>query len=156
MPRQSRTSPLPDVARAEVSDAATQRAVTAIVTAIQAIVAFLRPFKEPEAWRPMTYGANWAGTTLTTLAQPAFRKDAMNTVMLRGWAACSGTATSIAILPIGYRPALRLSFACPAVSGTNQYARIDVVEDGRVVLVAPTAAAAVEVSLSNIRFSVEA
>lgn len=156
MPRQSRTAPLPDVPRAEVPEAATQRAITSIVTVIQAIVAFLRPFKEPEAWKSLPYSSNWGGITLTTLAQPAYRKDAMNDVCLRGWVESTGAATTIAVLPINYRPALRVSFTCAAISGTNQFSRVDVVEDGRVILVTPAAAAGVAVSLSNIRFSTEA
>lgn len=152
MGRTSRTAPLPDVSRGNVPDAATQRVVTAIVTSLQAVLKFLKPYAEPEPWRYLLYEAGWADYATTRIYQRGgVRKDALGRVHLRGLVArTSGASTVIGVLPLGYRPAMRSMFAAYSDTGV---ARVDVAPNGEVVLVA---GGTTYLSLDGINFDTEA
>lgn len=153
-PRQQRPPPLPDVPRATVPDAATQRAVTAIITAIQSIIQFLRPYVQPEPWRYLLYETTWADYPSTSsFLRCAHRKDAMGRVHLRGLTQRSGGSQNvIGVLPVNYRPSeIAVFMQYDSAAG---YGRVDVYPDGRVIY--GGAAGAVDVSLDGISFDTEA
>jgi hypothetical protein len=151
-PRQQRPPPLPDVPRATVPDAATQRAITSIITAIQSIIQFLRPFKQPEPWRFLLFEAGWQDYATNPIYQrAAHRKSPLGRVYLKGLVArASGSSTVIGVLPVGYRPPMRVMTA--ALSDTG-IARVDVAPSGEVVLVS---GGTTFVTLDGISFDTEA
>jgi hypothetical protein len=120
------------VPRAIVPDAATQRAVTAIITAIQSIIQFLRPFKQPEPWKalPLESGVTSYNPSYQ-IAQ--YRKDAMGRVHVRGEVAVSGAHGGnhvLAVLPIGYRPPAALNLI---IADNSSGSTIGVESTGQVV-----------------------
>lgn len=153
MGRQSRTAPLPDVPRATVPDAATQRVITAIITSLQAVLKLLKPFAQPEPWRYLLYESTWSDyPTVSSFLRCAHRKDALGRVWLRGLAQRSGGAlTTIGVLPAGYRPTEIAAFCVyDSVAG---FGRVDVYPDGQIIY--GGAAGAVDVSLDGISFDTE-
>lgn len=146
--RLNRPAPLQEVAQPRVADSNLQRAFDALATPLAMVVAFLRPFVQPEPWQKVTYRTGWVDFSVVQ-----FRKSAMKTVQLRGAAQrTSGSDTVIFVLPIGYRPAQRLFFPGINLSGAVYTAsRIDVDVDGRVLVASgPTDF----VMLDHIRFEV--
>lgn len=158
MGRTSRTAPLPDVPRATVPDPSTQRIVTAIVTSLQAVLKFLKPYAEPEPWRQVDYYGDWVDNANATLPT-VYRKDAFGGVRLRGWvSSAAGNQSVICVLPVGYRPLTRIRVPASWYTGAA-YATIqlDVDVDGRVLIASPAMpGAAVEVFLDHVHFETEA
>lgn len=153
MGRLNRDSPLPDAARPRVEDPLIQRAFDTLATPLIEVIKFLTPFRQPEPWKDLTLYSDWARTS-ASLEGPQYVKDPIGRVSLRGWArTTAGTSSTVAVLPIGYRPRNRLSFACACISGaSNVFCRVDVYPDGIVSFASPAVGANSEVSLSNVQF----
>ena len=99
---------------------------------------------------PLTYNTGWGDYGGGTYEEGEYRRDSFNSVELRGLVKrSSGSASVIATLPSGYRPAQQHVF--PAES--NGAARIDVKANGDIELTGgdPTN----YVSLGGIRFSLD-
>lgn len=120
MGRTSRTAPLPDVPRGSVPDAATQRIITAIVTSLQAVLKFLKPYAEPEPWKPLPLESDVSNySTAYQVAQ--YRKDAFGRVHVRAEVAVTGAHGGnhvLAVLPVNYRPPSACIFVVGDSSGS--------------------------------------
>lgn len=87
-----------------------------LITAVQAVLKFLRPFDEQNAWRPVTFGSTWdnAAAAATTFFPAAFRMDPLGRVWFRGEVArAAGAAVAIVILPTGMRPSRDITLSAP-------------------------------------------
>lgn len=152
--RLNRNSPLPEGRGPRVQDDTTQRALDAIWTPLKAVLSFLQPFVQQEDWKALPFYSDWT-RTLATLQAPSYLKNPLGRVELRGWATtAAGTSSTIAVLPVGYRPSERCSFPGFRLTGGGVYAvaRIDVDVDGRVLLASPAVAAGDSVSLDGMSF----
>ena len=119
-----------------------------LVTAVQAVLKFLRPFDQPDPWHLVsTYQSTWIDATPVK-----FRVDPLGRVFLRGAAARSGGAlTPVFVLPVAYRPLTTRSFHCSITGGTS--ALVQVQADG--VVVYGGGAGAVTVALDSISFDTD-
>ena len=64
----------------------------------------------------------------------------------------NGSAATLFVLPVGYRPSASLRFV---VSGTSAFAQIDIASDGTVALSSSVAGASSALSLAGISFLAE-
>jgi hypothetical protein len=112
----------------------------------------IAPTAEP--WRTLPYASGW-----TDYGQghqdPAFRKDQLGIVHLRGFLTRSGPppvgGEVLANLPAGYRPTKKELFA--VTDGGATHVRVDVTADGQVIWVGGSTAT--NVSLSGIAFATD-
>ena len=119
-----------EIGRVKVADAETNRALTSVVTTLEAVLRFLAPFVRPSGWKKPAWGAGWQDYTgaIGTYQTAAYKKDPLNRVHLRGLVErASGAATTIMVLPIGHRPAKQKVFV---VFGSSGVGRVDVHSDG--------------------------
>lgn len=122
MPRQNRNTPLPEAAHARVGDPLVQRAIDAIATSLIAVIKYLQPFVQQEKWKPLNYvsASNWADYADPALQVAQYRKTPLGRVELRGIVARSaGVVVTIAVLPVGYRPAKRKLFPVVGSAGAG-------------------------------------
>jgi hypothetical protein len=127
--RLHRNAPLPEAPRARVDDPKVQRALDSIITSLEAVLALLQSFAQPEKWRAVTYVTGWID------ADPLrFKKDPLGRVHFQGSAVrTSGASTVICVLPLGYRPRQHCSLSCSTYNGaTWVLGLLDVEVDGRV------------------------
>lgn len=104
--------------------------------------------EEMAAWTALTLSNSWV--MVGGAYQSARYRKAWGLVELQGYVK-DGSATTVATLPVGYRPTASHLFG---VGGAGGGATIVVASDGTVV--ANTSGAGVQVSLSGIRFRAEA
>lgn len=137
----------------DTSSGASASTVDKLVTAVQAVIAFLTPFKEPRKWERLPLFGDWIQSAFNN-CKPSLVVDPLGRVELRGWCAtAAGAITTIAVLPINARPAYRMAFAVSAVNGgVRVTASIDVDTTGRVIWITPALGAGTEVSLFGVRF----
>jgi hypothetical protein len=89
---------------------------------------------QPEAWHPLAFSGGWAdyGSGFTPAS---FRKDKQGQVHVRGLVTQTVPPPAhgvIGVLPVGYRPAMRMVF--PAAGGNNDlFAEVNVEPDGSIV-----------------------
>jgi hypothetical protein len=108
-----------------------------------------------EPWRALTFAGSWTnyGGPYTT---GAYRKDPFGKVHLRGLLAKSaGIPASLdvmAVLPPGYRPAMRYLFGTGGGAPTELYSRVDVLPSGEILFLAGATADTDFTSLDNISF----
>lgn len=103
-------------------------------------------------WSVLPLAGDWV-RALSTLQGPLVGIGPGKLVQLAGWVSTAGGASNvIATLPVGRRPAERLSCPSWCFVGTNQACRVDVLADGTVRLISPAVAAAAEVCLNGVRF----
>lgn len=157
--RLNRRAGLPQLVPQRVDSPVIQRAVDAIAQTLIGVVEFLQPIAQREKWQLLTpfFSGDWTNSAFTDRAE--FRKDPFGNVEVRLWAASAlGTTNTIAVLPEGYRPAHRESFSLSRFTGgAYSLAIVAVDTDGRILIASPAMpAAAIELSLSGIRFSTEA
>jgi hypothetical protein len=118
--RDNRDRPLPEGQRPRVQDATIQRALDALATPVIAIVKFLQPFVQAQKWQPLTFSTGWSQYSDPDLSRAGYRKNPLGRVELRGTVArTSGSTTTIAVLPVGYRPAHRTLFPAAGSSGAG-------------------------------------
>lgn len=149
MPRNSANRPLPEAAQPRVNDSTAQRAFDLLFIPLREVVRFLQPWVAPEKWTPLTLQTTWANYGVPNSFQlAAYRKSPAGRVHLRGLVQRSGGAgTTIAVLPVGYRPRLSCIFYQYDSAGG---VRVDVNAAGGIVYFG--GAGAVDVSLEGIEF----
>lgn len=136
-----------------------------LVTAIQAIQSLLLPFDRPESWKPLplvTTGGWRPYATVESPQFPQYRKDVLGYVELRGFVEyLSGSSLApFAVLPLGYRPLSKETFAVasnfltvPPAEGTGP---VEVRTDGTLRWVGAPGAGSRYISVSGVRFRVTA
>jgi hypothetical protein len=104
-----------------------------VITALEAVLKLLSPFETQPKWERLPTFGDWIQSAFND-CKPSMLIDPLGRVELRGWlATASGAGTTIAVLPIRYRPAHRLAFCVSAVQGARVAGHVDISTDGRVV-----------------------
>lgn len=122
-----------------------------VITSLRSILALLRPFRNPEAWKPLMLRGDWAKYD-SEVPAAEYRKDPLGRVYLRGWVtSASGSSTLIAALPAGYRPSHYVDVPVTENTQVGNYVRV--FPDGQILLgyLSPGSA----VSLDNVSFMPE-
>ncbi len=135
MSRPNRPSPLPNTQESRVSDPTLQRVLDGIFQPLKAIVEFLQPFVQAEAWKKPVWGTGWRdyATALDTYQTTAYRKNPLGRVELRGLVErASGVGTTIFTLPEGYRPTKTRIFVTLGSAGVG---RVDITPGGVVTYI---------------------
>ena len=110
-------------------------------------------YPEPYAnWTSLSLVNSWAWINLGNHATPSYTKSADGVVTLKGIIkkATNDDGTTIATLPVGYRPKEQLLISCVAFGA---YCRLDIMPDGRII--DNTSANNGWLSLDNINFMAE-
>lgn len=132
----------------------------------QAIDATLRPVAmalaatpimgaDPPAWRATDLLNGWTNLNATNRNFPPFgyHKDALGYVHLRGYLVAGTLNVTCALLPMGYRPAYRMTFPGYVFNGASVTGDIEVRPEGNIVLLVP--ALTTNVALDSITFLAE-
>jgi hypothetical protein len=108
-----------------------------------------------EPWRALTFAGSWTNYG-APYATGAYRKDAAGKVHLRGLlakgAGIPASGDVMAVLPPGYRPAMRYLFGGGGGAPTELYTRVDVLPTGEITFMAGATADGDFTSLDNISF----
>jgi hypothetical protein len=110
-------------------------------------------YPEPYAsWTNLTLSGSWTWINIGAHATASYTKSADGIVTLKGMIkkAVNDDGTTIAQLPVGYRPKEQLLTSCVAFGA---YCRIDILSDGQII--DNTSANNGWVSLDNISFMAE-
>jgi hypothetical protein len=153
--RLNRAAPLPSTQMPQVSDAAVQRAFDSLSTPLAAVVKFLLPFVQPEAWKFVVFQNSFVDYK-ADFHRVAYRKNPLGRVELRGLVNRSAASLNSVIfnLPVGYRPAKDCMFM---VSAADLAARLDIRPDGTVTMRSAVSATWFNYfSLEGITFDTEA
>ena len=130
-----------------------------VITALQAMLEFLKPFESPAPWTELEYfypdPAGSPAWARTGNQRAESMKAPMGWVSVRGNVIATTTlSATIAVLPAGMRPpkTVTVPAACFA-GGARQYVSLDVQPNGRIVYIAgPALVTGVEVQM-NFSFS---
>jgi hypothetical protein len=108
-----------------------------------------------EPWRALSFVGSWTNYG-GPYATGAYRKDPTGKVHLRGLLAKgAGVPVSgdvMAILPAGYRPAMRYLFSAGGGGPADLYSRIDVLPNGEITFLAGATVESDFTTLDNISF----